>query len=176
MDHPNPERLQLYVDRRAGEAEHLVLDIHLAACPECSERVRSLRRLFTGLESLSELSLPAEFAVDIAEEVAPSQHMAVAPARRSLLVQAGICLIILLTGGALLTIVDTPVTDPSDDILGFIDVLLGSPFQADANVVAVLAIMALAGAGALACVLSAAPRARPQRRAAVTSRVPRQRR
>jgi hypothetical protein len=93
-----------------------------------------------------------------------------------LLIQAGICLIILLTSGALLTIVDTPVTDPSDDVLGAVDVLLGSPFQADANIVAVLAIMALAGIAAVACVLGSAPKARPQRRDAVPSHLPRRRR
>ncbi|MFI5267080.1 MAG: anti-sigma factor family protein [Chloroflexota bacterium] len=176
MHHPNSDRLQLYVDQRLGDAERLSLDMHFVACPHCAEQVRTLRQLLTGLESLSELSLPADFAADMAEEVAPSEGMAVAPARRSVLVQAGICLIILLTSGALLTIVDTPVTDPSDDVLGAVDVLLGSPFQADANIVAVLAIMALAGVAVLACVLGSTPRPRPRRRDAVPSRIPRHRR
>ena len=176
MDHPNSERLQLYVDQRLGDAERLTLDVHLASCQDCSAQVRGLRQLLTGLESLSELSLPADFAFEMAEEVAPSKRIDVAPARRSLLVQAGICLIILLTSGALLTIVDTPVTDPSDDVLGFVDVLLGTPFQADANIVAVLAIMALAGLAVMACVLGSTPRPRPQRGDAVPTQVPRRRR
>jgi anti-sigma factor RsiW len=176
MHHPSSDRLQLYVDQRLGDGERLSLDMHLVACAHCSQQVRTLRQLLTGLESMRELSLPADFAVDMAEEVAPSEGLAVAPARRLLLIQAGICLIILLTSGALLTIVDTPVTDPSDDVLGAVDVLLGSPFQADANIVAVLAIMALAGIAAVACVLGSAPKARPQRRDAVPSHLPRRRR
>jgi anti-sigma factor RsiW len=175
MDHPPSDRLQLYVDQRLDDAQRLSLDMHLIACPHCSEEVRTLRQLLTGLASLRELSLPADFATDMAEEVAPSEHMTVAPARRGPLIQAAICLIILFTSGALLTIVDTPVTDPSDDVLGFVDVLLGSPFQADANIVAVLAIMALAGVAALACVLGAVPRPRPQRGQPVPSRLPRRR-
>ena len=176
MVHPHSERLQLYVDGHLTEAEHVTLRGHLAGCTACSAEVDDLRRLLSGLESMNELTLPADFAVDMAEEVAPSRGMDVAPARRGLVVQIGICLIILLTSGALLRIVDTPVTDPSDDVLGFVDMLLGSPAQADANIVAVLAIMALAGLAAMACVLSCAPRSRPQRPDAVASRVRRPRR
>jgi anti-sigma factor RsiW len=177
MDHPNPERLQLYVDQRLGDGERASVDSHLSGCEACSEHVGELRRLLRGLESMTELALPAEFAADMAEEVAPSESMEVAPARRALLVQAGMCLIILLTAGALMTVVDTPVTDPSDDVIGMVDVLLGSPFQADANIVAVLAIIALAGAAVLACLLGASPR--PRRRSqpadAAPERVPRRR-
>lgn len=175
MDHPSSERLQLYVDRRAGDAERLAIDGHLSGCAECSSHVEELRRLLQGLESMSELSLPAEFATDMVEELSSSDPVEVAPARRSLLVQAALCLIILATAGALLTVVDTPVTDPSDDVVGLVDLLLGSPFQADANLVAVLAIMALSGVAALACFLGASPRPRPQRPDPAAERVPRRR-
>ena len=177
MDHPTPERLQLYVDQRLGDAERSAVDSHLSGCEACSEHLGELRRLLHGLETMTELALPAEFAADMAEEVAPSDALEVAPARRTLLVQAGMCLIILLTAGALLTVVDTPVTDPSDDVMGMVDVLLGSPFQADANIVAVLAIIALAGAAVLAVLLGASPRPRPRSRPAngAAERVPRRR-
>jgi hypothetical protein len=176
MAHPDSERLQLYLDQGVGEWERQALDSHLASCEVCSEQVRGLRDLLDGLESLTEMSLPPEFAAEVAEEASPSRHLAVSPARRPLLVQATICLIILITSAALLLVVDTPVSDPSDDVLGTIDVLLGSPFQADASIVAVLAIMALAGLGVLACVLAAAPRVRPERHHSAPSRVPRRRR
>lgn len=175
MEHPRPEELQLYIDRRLHDSARRLIDEHLERCAPCSEQVGSLRQLLEGLDSFAELSLPADFASDLAEEVAPSERLHVAPARRSLLVQVAICLIIMLTAGALLTIVDTPVTDPSDDVLGLIDVMLGSPFQADANIVAVLAIMAVAGMGILACVLMGLPRSRPVRRDPAPSRVPRKR-
>jgi anti-sigma factor RsiW len=176
MDHPTPERLQLYVDQRLADVDRHELDLHIAACPPCAGEVRGLRDLLSGLDSMRELCLPAEFAAEMAEEVVPSEEMEVAPARRSLLVQAVICLIILLTSGALLTVVDTPVTDPSDDVLGAVDLLLGSPFQASAPIIAALAIMALAGVAALALMLGSTPRPRPQRRQVAPSRVPRRRR
>jgi len=176
MDHPDFERLQLYVAQRIGDAERLALDAHLTRCSACWGRMSSLRQLTTGLESLNELSLPPEFATDVAEEATPSEHLTVAPARRGLFVQAAICFIILVTCGALLLIVDTPVTDPSDDVLGMIDVLLGSPFQANGYLIAVLAIMSLAGLAVLACVLGGIPRDRPRRQDPVPTHIPRRRR
>ncbi|HLG73609.1 MAG TPA: hypothetical protein VK009_24590 [Chloroflexota bacterium] len=174
MAHPNSERLQLYVEQRVGEWEREALAQHVAGCELCAEHVRNMQELVRNLESMKELSLPENFAADIAEEAAPSARLRVAPARRSVMLQAIVCLIILITCGGLLLVVDTPVTDPSDDVLGAIDMLLGSPFQADASIVAVLAIMALAGLGILACVLGSSPRAEAQRRA-VTSRIRRRR-
>ncbi len=173
--HPDSERLQLYVDERLGDWERGTIDAHLEGCDICAHQVHSLRELLHGLQSFRELSLPPDFAASVAEEVAPSRHLDVAPARRPLLIQAIICLIILLTAGALLLVVDTPVTDPSDDFIGGLDMLLGSPFQADASIVAVLAIMALGGLGVLACVLGGAPKARPERREPAPSRVRRRR-
>ena len=175
MAHPGPERLQLYLDQRLSEWDRWAIDHHVAKCELCSEKLASLRELLSGLDSMKELSLSPDFAAEVVEEAAPSPHLEVAPARRWLVVQAAVCVIIFVTCGALLTIVDTPVTDPSDDVLGAIDVLLGSPFQTDANIVAVLAIMTLAGLGVLACVLGASPRVRPRRHDALPSRVPRRR-
>jgi len=176
MEHPELDHLQLYVDQRLSDAGRLTLDLHLAGCISCTQRVLELRRLLTGLASMQDLALPATFAADVAEEAAPSEQLSVEPARRRLLLQAAICLIILLTCGALLLIVDTPVTDPSDDALGAVDLLLGSPFQEHASTVAVLVIMALAGIAVIACLLAWMPPIRPQRHVSVTSHRPRDRR
>src|SRR5205823_840938 len=84
------------------------------------------------------LELPPEFASDVAEQVAPSAHLKVAPARRGLFLQAAICGAILLTCAILLLFVDTPVTDPSPDVLGLIQIFLGAPFDSDTDVIGVL--------------------------------------
>lgn len=170
MAHPTSERLQLYVEQRVGEWEQQAIGDHLTACERCTLQVMSLDELVTDLESMKELSLPAEFAADVTEEAVPSDGLKVAPARRSVFVQTLICLIILATCAGLLLVVDTPVTDPSDDVVGAIDVLLGSPFQADSTILVVLAFMAMAGLGVLACVLRSSPASERQRKQPVPSR------
>ncbi|HLY64887.1 MAG TPA: zf-HC2 domain-containing protein [Chloroflexota bacterium] len=164
MTHPELECLQLYLDQRLSDPERMAVDRHLGACAACAGRVENLRRLVTGLTAMNELVLPDTFASELTEELAPSPRLAVDPAGRKLLVQAALCVVILLTCGLLLLIIDTPVTDPSNDILGLIDIMLGSPFQERASAVAVLAVMVLAGGGVLVCLLAATPRIRPQRR------------
>ncbi len=163
MVHPTSERLQLYTEDRVGEWERQALADHLLSCERCTLQVSSLRELVRGLESMRELSLPADFATQVAEEAAPSERLRIVPARRSVLLQAFICLLILLTCCGLLGVVDRPVTDPTDDMTGAIDVLLGSPLQADASLLAVLAVMALAGLGVLASLLRATPDTEPRR-------------
>jgi anti-sigma factor RsiW len=174
MDHPTLDRLQLYVDQRVTELERLNTDRHLAICPDCAARVQGLRQLVSRLAELDDMSLPPSFARDLTEEVAPSPEFSVEPPHRRLWVQAAVCLILLLTCGALLTIIDTPVTDPSDDVLGAVDMLLGSPFQEQAPIVAVLAIMAVAGLGVIACLIAGMPAVRPRRPASIPSRSQRQ--
>jgi anti-sigma factor RsiW len=171
--HPDLEYLQLFVDERMSALDRAELELHLTSCPSCMAHVMELRQLLHGLESIDELELPSSFARELAEEVAPSPGLAVQPARRTLITQAVLCLVILLTCGALLLVVDTPVTDPSNDVLGAIDVLLGSPFQIQASIIGVLAIMVLAGLGVLACLLSASPYPRPRRHLPVASRASR---
>jgi hypothetical protein len=164
MDHPDSERLQLYVDQRLGEAERLAVDAHLFNCAACAEQLRGLRAVANGVASLKEVALPPEFATEMAEEVSPSEHLSVPPARRGLFLQAAICAAILAVCAALLLVVDTPVTDPADDVLGLVQILLGAPFDSDTDVIAVLSIMALAGLGVLAWLLSGMPRIGSQRR------------
>jgi anti-sigma factor RsiW len=173
MTHPNLERLQLYVDERLAQVEALEVERHMASCRRCEEQIRNLRQLVRGLATMNDLTLPPSFARDVAEEVAPSPRFAVEPPRTRLFIQATICLIILLTSGALLLIVDTPVTDPSDGVLGAVDLLLGSPFQEQATTVAVLAIMAIAGLGVIACLIAGMPAIRPRRHVHVRSHHPR---
>lgn len=170
MEHPPIERLQLYVDQRLAGSERASIDHHLAGCHECATREAELKRLVRGLTAMDALTLPASFASELTEEIAPSPQFSVEPARRRLFFQAAICLIILLTCGALLTIIDTPVTDPSNDVLGAVDMLLGSPFQEEAPTVAVLAIMAVSGIGVIACLIAGMPAIRPRRPASVPSR------
>ena len=164
MDHPGSERLQLYVDQRVGDAERLTLDAHLLTCQQCAAELQGLRQVACGVASLKEMTLPPEFASDVAEQVAPSAHLKVAPARRGLFLQAAICGAILLTCAILLLFVDTPVTDPSPDVLGLIQIFLGAPFDSDTDVIGVLSIMALAGLGVLAWILANVPRRGPERR------------
>ncbi len=156
MDHPDSERLQLYVDQRLGETERLAVDAHLLKCAACAEQLRGLRAVANGVASLNEVALPPEFATEV--------HLSVPPARRGLFLQAAICAAILTVCAALLLVVDTPVTDPADDVLGLIQILLGAPFDSDTDVIAVLSIMALAGLGVLAWLLSGMPRIGSQRR------------
>jgi|SRR5579884_4440110 len=171
IDHPAIERLQLYVDHRLGVPEHRSIQAHVHSCHECGEHVRELRAIMDRLEAIggSDMELPSTFAQDMAKEVGLRREPS-PPSRRSLITQAALCVVILLTCASLLLVVDTPVTDPSDDLLGAIDVLLGSPFEIQASIIAVLAIMVLAGLGVLACLLSFTPSARARRRLPVASR------
>lgn len=154
----------MYAEERVGEWEQAAITDHVANCDTCKQKLASLKALVHDLESMTDLSLPADFAAEVADEAAPNQRFKLGPSRRSVWVQAVICLIILVTCCSLLVVVDTPVTDPSNDVLGAVDVLLGSPFQTDAAIVAVLAIMSLAGLGVLSCVLHSSPRAEARRR------------
>src|SRR5579859_2151780 len=66
--HPTSERLQLYTEQRVGEWERQAIADHLLICERCSGQVLSLQELMHDLGCMRELSLPADFAAQIAEQ------------------------------------------------------------------------------------------------------------
>lgn len=52
MMHPEPERLEAYVEGSLPEAERAVVDSHLVACSDCQTVTEEWRTLFAGLADL----------------------------------------------------------------------------------------------------------------------------
>jgi len=61
MEHPSTESLQGYAEGAIAEGERTVLEVHLAACPECSVELAEWRSLFANLSELPQLAPTAGF-------------------------------------------------------------------------------------------------------------------
>ncbi len=62
LNHPEPERLEAYVEESLDAGERAVLDAHVSACGRCTAEVDELRSLFAALQALPELAPSAGFA------------------------------------------------------------------------------------------------------------------
>lgn len=61
-NHPEPERLEAYVEASLDAAGDAAVRAHLAACPRCREEVEELQSLFSLLAELGHFSPGAAFA------------------------------------------------------------------------------------------------------------------
>ena len=62
MLHPNPERLQGYVEETLAAAERAVLESHLLGCDTCRNEVEEFRSLFAALSTLPQFAPSVHFA------------------------------------------------------------------------------------------------------------------
>lgn len=74
--HPEPERLEAYIEGTLEDAELAVLESHLVSCPRCQAELEEWRGLFTALDALPELEPSPGFA----DRVMASVKMMPAPA------------------------------------------------------------------------------------------------
>jgi hypothetical protein len=73
--HLSDEQLNEYLDNETDDRAQI--ELHLAACAECSTRLFVLQELFHEIESLPELNISPEFAA----RFAPSQNLSLWPLR-----------------------------------------------------------------------------------------------
>jgi hypothetical protein len=70
MKHPSEEQLNEYLDHESKEREQI--ELHLSACDECTMRLTALQKLFSELDSLSELAVSRDLAEPVMRRVGGS--------------------------------------------------------------------------------------------------------
>jgi len=69
-EHISEEQLHEYLDHESDDRARI--ELHLAACTDCSARLRALQELFSEIESLPDLQPSPAFSVRLAPEPSPS--------------------------------------------------------------------------------------------------------
>lgn len=62
INHPDPDKLQAFIDQSLDETAVLAIQDHLDGCPACREELAHLNMVITRLENLSEFSLTKDLS------------------------------------------------------------------------------------------------------------------
>ena len=69
MLHPEPERLDAFVEGTLDEADRAVVESHLIACDQCQAEIEETRSLFTALAALPHFDPSPGFALRVMQHV-----------------------------------------------------------------------------------------------------------